>query len=216
MTATLPTELRIRRAALRLLEKEGPEAVTMRRVARAIGVTAMAIYHHFESREALLRDVVDGEFGAFLDQLGTMPVFEAAEEQIVHALDAYLDYAFSRPEIFDYVFSKPRADARRYPQDFRARRSPTLNPLADAVAKWMDEGVIERDDPWEVTLEIWAHAHGYVALYRAGRFSLSPQDFKELVHRSMRRLFRGLQARPATALAPPSSATKPSPSGTTQ
>jgi AcrR family transcriptional regulator len=193
MTATLPTELRIRRAALRLLERDGPEAVTMRRVARAIGVTPMAIYHHFETREALLRDVVDGEFGAFLDLLGHMPPFEAAEDRIVHALDGYLEYALSRPQIFDYVFSRPREDARRYPEDFRARRSPTLNPLADAVAKWMDESVIERDDPWEVTLELWAHTHGYVALYRAGRFSLSPEEFKELVHRSMRRLFRGLK-----------------------
>src|SRR5690349_18409254 len=132
--ATVPTELRIRRAALRLLEKEGPEAVTMRRIARAIGVTAMAIYHHFETREALLRAIVDKEFGAFLDSLGAMPAYDDAEDQIAHALDAYLDYALSRPQIFDYVFSKPRPDARRYPEDFRARRSITLNPLADSVA----------------------------------------------------------------------------------
>ncbi len=196
MAAIVPTELRIRRAALRLLEKEGPEAVTMRRLARLLGITPMAIYHHFETREALLRDVVDAEFGLFLDSLGKMPAYDAAEDQLVHALDAYLDYALSRPQIFDYVFSKPREGARRYPEDFRERRSPTLNPLADAVAKWMEDGVLEKDDVWEVTLELWAHAHGYIALYRAGRFDLTPDDFKELVHRSMWRLFHGLKARP--------------------
>lgn len=195
MNGTVPTEERIRRAALRLLEKEGPEAVTMRRLARSIGLTPMAIYHHFATREALLRAVVDREFGEFLDLIGRMPNAETAEEQIVHALDAYLEYALSRPQIFDYVFSKPRDDARRYPEDFHARHSPTLNPLADAVAKLMEEGALEKDDIWEVTLEIWAHAHGYVALYRAGRFSLAPKDFKELLHRSMRRLFHGLKAR---------------------
>ena len=166
----------------------------MRRLARSIGITPMAIYHHFVTREALLRAVVDREFGEFLHLIGKMPTLDTAEEQIVHALDAYLDYALSRPQIFDYVFSKPRDDARRYPEDFRARRSPTLNPLADAVTRWMEEGALEKDDIWEVTLEIWAHAHGYIALYRAGRFSLPPADFKELVHRSMRRLFRGLKA----------------------
>jgi AcrR family transcriptional regulator len=195
VTAIVPTEQRIRRAALRLLEKEGPEAVTMRRLARSIGITPMAIYHHVATREVLLRAVVDREFGQFLDLIGKMSTLDTAEEQIVHALDAYLEYALSRPQIFDYVFSKPRDDARRYPEDFRARRSPTLNPLADAVAKWMEEGALEKDDIWEVTLEIWAHAHGYVALYRAGRFSLAPKDFKELIHRSMRRLFHGLKAR---------------------
>jgi AcrR family transcriptional regulator len=187
--------MRIRRAALRLLEREGAEAVTMRRLARSIGITAMAIYHHFETREALLRDVVDREFGEFLDRIGKLPAYPAAEDQIVHALDAYIEYALSRPQIFDYVFSKPREGARRFPQDFRARRSPTLNPLADAVAKWMDADVIERDDLWEVTLELWAHVHGYIALYRAGRFSLSPSEFKDLVHRSLRRLLNGLKAR---------------------
>jgi AcrR family transcriptional regulator len=200
MVTIIPTEERIRRVALRLLEKKGPEAVTMRRVARSIGITPMAIYHHFVTREALLRAVVDREFGEFLDLIGETSTLGTTEEQVVHALDAYLEYALSRPQIFDYVFSKPREDARRYPEDFRARRSPTLNPLADSVAKWMEEGALEKDDIWEVTLEIWAHAHGYIALYRAGRVSLPPEDFKELVHRSMRRLFRGLKARGAHGL----------------
>jgi AcrR family transcriptional regulator len=192
MTAAVSTDLRIRRTALRLLEKEGPEAVTMRRLARSIGITPMAIYHHFATREALLQDVVDAEFGLFLSLLGKTPTYDRVEDQIEHALDAYLDYALARPRIFDYVFSKPREGARRFPDDFRAGRSPTLNPLADAVAKWMEAGLIEKDDIWEVTLELWAHAHGYIALYRAGRFSLPPEDFKALVHRSMRRLFHGL------------------------
>lgn len=188
------TEERIRRTALRLLEKGGPEAVTMRRIARSIGITPMAIYHHFPTREALLRAVVDREFGDFLDRFTMQPTYDSAEAQIEHALDAYLEYALSRPQIFDYVFGKPREDARRFPDDFRARRSPTLNPLADMVAKQMQAGTLEEDDLWEVTLDLWAHAHGYVALYRAGRFNLSPDEFKALVRRSMLRLFHGLEA----------------------
>jgi len=176
----------------------------MRRLARSIGITPMAIYHHFENREALLREIVDTEFGAFLDSLMGTPAYAASEDQLVHALDAYIDYALSRPRIFDYVFSTPREGARRYPEDFRARRSPTLTPLADAVARLMDQGAIEKDDVWEVTLELWAHVHGYVALYRAGRFSLPPQGLKELVHRSIRRLFHGLRAQPASPRAQPS------------
>lgn len=197
MTAPASTALRIRRAALNLLEKEGPEAVTMRRLARLIGITPMAIYHHFQTREALLREVVEAEFDAFLEHFSETPSYGAAEDQIVHALDAYVDYALQRPQIFDYIFSKPRADSRSYPDDFRARRSAALNPLADAVAKWMSDGAIERDDIWEVTLELWAHAHGYVALYRSGRFRLPSDEFKKLIHRSAQRLFHGLEARTA-------------------
>ncbi len=48
------TAQRIAQAALDLLESEGPEAVSMRRVAEAVGITPMAIYHHFPNRGALL------------------------------------------------------------------------------------------------------------------------------------------------------------------
>lgn len=195
MTADLTTEERIRRVALRLLEKGGPQAVTMRRIARSVGITPMAIYHHFPTREALLKAVVDREFGDFLDRLGGgTPRFGSAEELIEHALDFYVEYAFTRPRIFDYVFAGSRADARRFPDDFRARRSPTLNPLADAVANAMRRGMLKEDDVWEVALELWAHAHGYIALHRAGRFHLSQDEFTALLHRSLRRLFHGLRA----------------------
>lgn len=190
----MATAERIRRAALRLLEDGGPETVTMRRIARSVRITPMAIYHHFPTRAALLQAVVDREFGDFLQRVGSQPIRASAEAQIVHALDAYLEYALTRPQIFDYVFGRPRENARRFPDDFRARRSPTLNPLADAVAAQMKAGTLKDDDVWEVTLDLWAHAHGYIALHRAGRFNLSHDEFRALLHRSLSRLFHGLKA----------------------
>jgi len=188
------TERRIARCALRILEKHGPEAVSMRRIAGLARVTPMAIYHYFANREALLRSVVDKEFEQLLDFIRKTPPSGSFEADMVHIMDAYIDYAFARPHVFDYVFSNPRPAARRFPDDFRARRSPTLNPIADSVAQWMQEGKLKKDDVWEISLELWAHAHGYVTLYRAGRFNLSQTDFKTLVQRSLRRLFDGLKA----------------------
>ena len=187
------TEQRIARIALGILEKQGPDAVSMRRIAGAVGITPMAIYHHFPNREALLRSVVDKEFEAFLDIIRQAPVRPSMEGHIIHVMDAYIDYAFARPHIFDYVFSNQRPNARRYPEDFRARRSPTLNPLADVIARWMEAGELKKDDVWEVAMQLWATAHGYVVLYRGGRFSLSQDEFKKLVHRAMRRQLHGLK-----------------------
>jgi hypothetical protein len=48
------------------------------------------------------------------------------------------------------------------------------------------------DDVWEIALQLWALAHGYVALYRAGRFALSEEGFLELCSRSLRRILDGL------------------------
>lgn len=188
------TEQRIARCALRVLEKEGPEAVSMRRIAGNVGITPMAIYHHFPSREELLRSVVEKEFEQLLEFIRKAPPRGSFEEDIVHIMDSYLDYGFARPHIFDYMFSKVRLEARRFPDDFRARRSPTLNVIADAVARWMDEGRLKRDDVWEIAFELWAHAHGYLMLYRAGRFNLSQKEFKKLVQRSIKRLLDGLKS----------------------
>ena len=186
------TSQQIYQCALRILEAEGPQAVSMRRVAKEVGITPMAIYHHFPSREALLDAVVDSEFeqlaGFFSRSIGKRS-FEAA---MTHIMDGYIDYALAHPCIFDYVFSSSRPSARRYPDDFRARRSPTLNLIADIVSSWMKLGKLKRDDVWEISMELWAHVHGYLALWRAGRFHLSEDEFRKLVHRSLRRLLYGL------------------------
>jgi AcrR family transcriptional regulator len=190
-----PTSDRIESVALQILEKEGPEAVSMRRIAGALRITPMAIYHHFRNKEALMQSIVDREFSKFHGAVALAPRGASHGARLLHSLDAYIQYSFDRPRIFDYVFSEPRPSARRYPKDFRDRSSPTLTQLADAVSAAMAAGYLERADTWEVALELWAHAHGYIALYRAGRFELSPSEFVALVHRSLKRLLHGLRRR---------------------
>lgn len=190
----MATVRRIACVALRLLERGGPQRVTMRRVARAVGITPMAIYHHFPNREALLKAITDQEFQKLLGFIEQRWAASTPETRIVEVMMGYLDYAFSQPRVFDYVFSRPRMDARRFPSDFEERRSPTLNRVADAVDEGMKAGRLRKDDIWEVALALWAHAHGYVALYRAGRFALSEEEFQSLFRRSMEKFLNGLKS----------------------
>jgi AcrR family transcriptional regulator len=189
------TDQKIAAAALRLLETEGPAAVSMRRIARDVGITPMAIYHHFPNREVLLKTVTDREFeklAEFMD--ARQNDARTGGERLLRVMDYYIDYAFKHPKVFDYVFSQYRTDARRFPRDFRARRSPTMNRVADTVANAMARGEIRKDDVWEVAMELWAHIHGYVALFRAGRFALSEKQFRLLCRRSLKRLLHGLKS----------------------
>ena len=185
---------RISSVALRLHECGGPQRVTMRRVARAVGITPMAIYHYFSNREALLKAITDQEFQKLLGFIEQRWSASTPETRIVEVMMGYLDYAFSQPRVFDYVFSRPRMDARRFPSDFEERRSPTLNRVADAVDEGMKTGSLREDNIWEVALALWAHAHGYVALYRAGRFALSEEEFQSLFRRSMEKFMNGLKS----------------------
>ena len=194
MPNNAPTADRIAHAALRILETEGPEAVSMRRIGKAVGITPMAIYHHFPDRDSLLSYVTDREFAKLLGYIEAHPLHGGPEARLISVMEGYVDYAFARPRIFDYVFSRPRPGARRFPKDFRARRSPTLNPVADTIAAAMSEGFLKKDDVWEIAFALWAHVHGYVLLYRAGRIGLRERPFRDLLHRSLRRLIDGLKA----------------------
>ncbi|MFC5754537.1 TetR/AcrR family transcriptional regulator [Actinomadura rugatobispora] len=51
-------------AAIRVADRGGVEAITMRRVAQELGVEAMSLYHHVPNKEAVLDGVVDAVFAA--------------------------------------------------------------------------------------------------------------------------------------------------------
>jgi len=181
----------IRAAALQLLEKGGAEGVSMRKVAKEVGITPMAIYHHFPDRDALLSAVTDSEFERLAEYLRS--AIGGKGDVLVNAISGYLDYALSRPRVFDYVFAQRRKGARRFPTDIRARKSPTLTLLADEVDGGMGAGELRRDDVWEVVLAIWALIHGLVVLYRGKRIDLSEKEFRALCERSLQRLIHGLK-----------------------
>lgn len=187
------TAQRIADTALAILEADGPEAVSMRRVAEAVGITPMAIYHHFPNRGALLNSVTNAEFARIAEHNKAV-LKGSPQQQILASMDPYIDYAFDHPRVFDYVFAAPRPGARQYPEDFRARRSPTLTPAADAIRAAMKAGLLRKDDPWEIAFELWALTHGYVALYRGGRINLTQKQFRTLVRRALRRLLHGIAA----------------------
>jgi AcrR family transcriptional regulator len=191
------TSEQIAAVALGLLERHGPEAVTMRGVAKAVGITPMAIYHHFPNRDALLTTVTDAEFDKLRGLIETIRQHGSPKPRthLKEMVMSYVDYALAQPRLFDYVFSRPRPDARRFPEDFRARRSPTLTLLADVVDEAMRAGELKKDDVWEVTLALWAHVHGYLMLYLSGRFDLPEEEFRQLCARSVKRLMDGIKVK---------------------
>lgn len=194
MTRAASTADRILRAARVQFEKHGAQGVSMRGIAQAVGITPMAIYRHFPSREALLKRISDDSFQAIARHWSARASGGDLRAKLLDVQRIYLDYALAHPHLFDHAFSSQRADARRFPQDFQERRSPTFNVVADVVAEAMQAGVLRRDDAWEVAMTLWAHSHGLVALYRAGRFSYDQAAFRRFFDASMERLLDGLAA----------------------
>ncbi|GLQ48483.1 TetR family transcriptional regulator [Dyella lipolytica] len=190
----LTTAEKILRAAHRLFDREGADAVTMRRVADAVGITPMAIYRHFPNREALLKRLSDDSFNTVAHEWEAHSRSPDVLQRLMALGEPYLDYALAHPHLFDHAFSVRRDDARRYPEDFRARRSPTFNVGLDAVIEGMAQGVLKQDDPYDVMMTLWAQQHGLIALYRAGRFSYDEAQFRAFYLQSLGRLIDGIKA----------------------
>ncbi|WP_253783204.1 TetR/AcrR family transcriptional regulator [Nocardia amikacinitolerans] len=68
------TRDRVLDAAIRVADRDGAEAISMRRVARELGVEAMSLYNHVPNKDALLDGVVDAVFAAI-----ELPDIECAE-----------------------------------------------------------------------------------------------------------------------------------------
>ena len=189
----LGTAEKIRRAALKLFERGGADAVSMRRVADGAGITPMAIYRHFSSRDALLKQLSDSSFQTMADEWRVQAGHVDPVQRLPALLMPYLDYALEHPHLFDHAFSLRRDDARRFPEGFRERQSPTLTVVADAIAEGIEQGALRPDDPWDVAMTLWAHSHGLIALYRAGRFSYDEAQFRTFYLESLERLINGIR-----------------------
>lgn len=180
--------------ALELMEgPEGADGVTMRAVAAAAGVTTMATYKHFQNRDALLHAAVAAEYPRIAGYFARANA--RTEVPGMRGMLGYFDYALDHPQIFRYMFSSHRADAFTFPHDLKESKSPTFNILLGVVAELMQRRILRLDDVTETALAIWAHAHGLITLYLAGRIAAPRAAFQELYLRSLDRLVYGLAVR---------------------
>jgi AcrR family transcriptional regulator len=191
MAAT--TTQKIARAARRLLDKEGAEGVTMRRVASAVGITPMALYRHYPNRDGLLNTLSDDGFVELAAKLAQLRLTDGIDYQLLQILDVFLDHAFDHPRLFELMFLTKREGARQYPEDFRTRQSPTANVSADVITSAMESGCLRKDDVWEIVFETGALMHGLVMLYLGGRMAMSPSEFRSYCHRSFGRYLNGIR-----------------------
>jgi AcrR family transcriptional regulator len=183
---------RIAAIAHDLLLAEGSAAVTMRRVAAVAGLTPMAIYRHFPSRESLLDSVAATSFAALARTWGERDWSTDFRRQLDEALDLYLDFALGQPHLYTFLFTEQRPGARRFPDD--ASASPTLSVLADALTSGMRAGILRQDDVWELALIISATLHGLVQLHAGGRLASPEAEFRALCRTALGRVLDGVRA----------------------
>lgn len=187
------TAQKIMAAARKLLDREGADAVSMRRVARAVGITPMAVYRHFADRDGLLNALADAGFEELAARAAKTPVPDDVERQLKKLLDVFLDFGLEEPRLFELMFLKRREGARQFPGDFRAGRSPTAKFAAAAFEAGMKQGTFRGDDVWEITFATGALLQGLVMLYVGGRVGMPEKEFRAMCHRAFGRYLHGIR-----------------------
>jgi AcrR family transcriptional regulator len=156
-------------AAAGLIEETGSEqAVTLREVARRIGIAAPSIYEHFPNRDAIVDAVIDAGFAELQTSLTRAMEGEADPLSRLRAgCIAYLRFAARRPSEYRILFGRrSRIRVRLTPL-----RTHALGALVAALRDCAAAGQCVSSDPDADALMVWAALHGY-ALLRASWPSL--------------------------------------------
>jgi AcrR family transcriptional regulator len=149
-----------------LLERTGnEEAVTLRAVAREVGISAPSIYAHFPDREAIVEAVVDGAFADFnaavVEVVNAAIAAGAGPREIVRAgCAAYLRFAAERPNRYKLLFERQHLIGGDAPDV----QIEGFDLLVRSIQGCVAAGISASTDPARDATAIWLALHGYATL----------------------------------------------------
>ena len=154
-------------AAARLLTEEGPEALSVRRVAAEAGVSAMGVYSRFGGKQGLVEALFLDGFARLQQVLAAVPRTGDPVEDLLEGSRRYRRFALESPAAYAVMFS--RAIPEFVPSaPCKLDAAGAFGVLVDAVRRGIDAGALRPGDPVDIAEGIWATCHGLVSLELAG------------------------------------------------
>lgn len=153
-------------AAEKLLIKTGDvDAVSIRAIADAVGVTPPSLYLHFPDKDALMVAVCQKQFTLLEDRIGDATDDIADPLQRLRVMgDVYVRFGVDHPEQYRILLMTKGVFVR---EDFERGDAPgatTFLKLLTAVEDCMAAGAFRKDDPLLVATGIWSVIHGVTSL----------------------------------------------------
>ena len=160
-----------------LFLQEGAQNVSLRRIAKAVGVTPMALYRHFESKEDLQVQLLRAGFRTFDEYLSRSESGETAEARLLLLIEGFREFALDEPAYFELMFlSGQSPDGLRDRREVRKVARPTFQRLVDCVADCIASGNLRDGGAESIALTLLAQATGLAALHRSGTFRWSKAE----------------------------------------
>lgn len=189
--------------SLKLLEERGVEALSLRIVARDLGVSQPAPYHHFADRNELLAALAAKGFERLATGLQNIPADSpklaegALSEGIAALMRGYVRFAQHRPHLFRVMFSRPSAHKYDSPE-LKKAAGESFRSLSRQVAALLNAAKIE-GDARHAAATIWSLQHGLASLLLDGGTSAEASEAlahaDTIIAESAETVARGLLAR---------------------
>ena len=163
-------------AASDILETEGPDALSVRRIAAAAGVAPMGVYNHFESKNG----IIDALFMQGFERLRQALATAIAEKQDPYEAlreggRRYRALALAHPAAYQLMFMRTIPGYEPSETAYTVAAG-AFESLVDAVVRAMDAGVLATAPPTEIAQIIWSSLHGWVSLELIGIGFVEDQD----------------------------------------
>ncbi|MGW5655969.1 TetR/AcrR family transcriptional regulator [Streptomyces humi] len=154
-------------SAERTLREKGTSALSLRELARDIGVSHAAPGRHFKDKQALLDALALAGYDRLNDALAAADLPEAPlEPRLASLARAYLTFAIENPELLALMF------ARKHDPDIDAQLADavdmSMGSFVRLTAEAQRRGEIIEGDPEQLTLAAAAGVHGLASLIAAG------------------------------------------------
>ena len=154
---------RILACACLIYLRDGLEGFSMRKLARALGVTAPALYRHYESKERVLLDVVGEGYRHLIQYLHRALQGRTPEDRFRMAGDGYLDFALEYPRYYEVLFMGANLlGLDEVPEEVLAQGCAVGQFWNDRVRETIEVGMLEKGDPEAIGITLWAHTHGLI------------------------------------------------------
>lgn len=168
-------------AATEMAREGGPDAVVLRAVARATGVSAAAAYRHFADHGELLHAVRQRALAALADAMRASldadePLADPAQESIrrLRALgSAYIDFALNDPGLFRTAFCRPD---RPMPESAKLAESGPMVLVSGVLDDLVKNGVLAPHRRPSAEIAAWATVHGLATLLLDGPLALMDDE----------------------------------------
>lgn len=171
----------------------GLDGFSMRKLARDVGVTAPAIYRHYDGRDAVLGDVLREAHRTFARYLYGALGEPTPLLRFMAAGQGFVDFVIEHPRWYGIMHtSAENLGMDELPEDIVSMETAVHQFWMDRVRECQQAEILKDGDTEGLAITMWAHAHGMAQLYRHGCFPGDEGEFRTIFRESGTRLMEGV------------------------